>query len=186
MAVADGRAFGFHYGDQDVADLRPLVDPERFVLARDGSARDGSAQDGSAQDGTSGWGRDPAAGIVGIAGSFDFTVTLPGGTPLPAAGVTWVSVAVTHRCRGILRAMLDDLHRGYAATGTPLAVLNASEGGVYGRFGYGVATTDRAVEIDRRRAVLRPGVADPGRVRYAEAEEVGRHAPGIHRRWCAV
>ncbi|MBW0112119.1 GNAT family N-acetyltransferase, partial [Pseudonocardia sp. KRD-182] len=175
MAVADGRAFGFHYEDQDVADLRPVVDPERFVLARDGSAQEVAAQAG-----------DPAAGIVGIAGSFDFAVTLPGGGPLPAAGVTWVSVAVTHRRRGILRAMLDDLHRGYAAAGTPLAVLNASEGGIYGRFGYGVATTDRAVEVDRRRAVLRPGVPDPGGVRYAGVEEAGRHAPEVHRRWCAV
>lgn len=161
MVLADGRAFGFHFEEQDVEDLRPVLDPDRFVLARSGGD------------------------LVGVAGSYPLHVTPPGGHPIPAEGVTWVSVAVTHRRRGILRAMLDELHRGYAAAGTPVALLNASEGGIYGRFGYGVASTDRQVEIDRRRAVLRPDTPDPGGVRYAGTDEVAQRAPEIHRRWAA-
>jgi predicted acetyltransferase len=82
--------------------------------------------------------------------------------------------------------MMGELHSGYAGAGTPLAVLAASEGGIYGRFGYGVATASRDVEIDRARAVLRADVPDPAGVRFADTEEVRERVPAIHRRWCAV
>src|SRR5881392_4141987 len=60
---------------------------------------------------------------VGTAGAFPFRVAVPGGAFVTAAGVTMVSVAATHRRRGILTSMmrrqLDDV-RGW---GEPLAVL---------------------------------------------------------------
>ena len=66
-------------------------------------------------------------------------MTLPGG-PRPVAGVTLVSVAPTHRRRGLLtemmRRQLTELHEQQRE---PAAALWASEGGIYGRFGYGVA-----------------------------------------------
>src|SRR5262245_41598206 len=40
--------------------------------------------------------------IVGTAGAFSFRMTVPGGASVPAAGVTMVSVAATHRRRGVL------------------------------------------------------------------------------------
>src|SRR6476619_214736 len=43
---------------------------------------------------------------VGTAGAFSFRVTVPGGAAVPAAGVTMVSVAATHRRRGVLTAMM--------------------------------------------------------------------------------
>lgn len=163
IARSDGRAFGMHYSEQDLADFRPLFDPERFLLACD--------QD----DG----------GIVGIAGSFPFDVTLPGAPPITTEGVSWVAVAPTHRRRGILRTLFTEQHRGFVADGIAISVLTASEGGIYGRFGYAPATASRWVEIERRRAEFRAGVPDPGGVRYVEAEEMRALAPGIHRRWCA-
>ncbi len=159
---ADGRGFGFHYTEQARADAVPTLDPARFLIAVDG------------------------AEIVGVTGSYGFDVTPPGGKPVATEGVTWVSVAATHRRRGILRALFDEQHRGFAAAGVPLAVLTASEGGIYGRFGYGPATTDRTVEVDRPRAVLRAGVPDPGGVRYAARDEFAALAPDVHARWCAV
>lgn len=163
IARVDGRAFGVHYEDQDLHDIRLVFDPQRFLLAC-----------------------DPGDGaVVGVAGSFPFAVTPPGGRPIPTEGVTWVSVPATHRRRGILRMMIDELHRGYVDDGVPLALLTASEGGIYGRFGYGPATAGRSTEIDRLQTVFRSGVADPGGVRYAETDEVHLHAPDIHRRWCA-
>lgn len=161
MAVTDGRAFGFHHSEQDVEDLRGVLDPARFVLACHDDA------------------------IVGLAGSYGFDVTPPGGAPIAVEGVTWVAVAATHRRRGILRSMITELHRGYVGAGVPLAVLTASEGAIYGRFGYGVTTAERWVEIDRKRAVFRAGTPDPGGVRYADTEEVRALAPDVHRRWCA-
>ncbi|HLU60466.1 MAG TPA: GNAT family N-acetyltransferase [Pseudonocardia sp.] len=161
IAVADGRAFGEHYTDEHLDHIRLLFDPDRYLLAED------------------------AGEIVGITGSYPFDVTLPGGAVLAAEGVSWVSVAVTHRRRGILRTLLAEQHRGFAADGVPLSLLTASEGGIYGRFGYGIATEHREVAIDRRRAAFRPGVPDPGGVRQVSTEEVRRIAPQLHRRWAA-
>ncbi|MDT7649483.1 MAG: hypothetical protein QOI36_889, partial [Pseudonocardiales bacterium] len=105
MATADGRGFGMHYTDTDIEDFRPLFDPDRFLLAQDPA--DGAKQDGP---------------ILGITGSFPFDVTLPGGTTLPAPGVTWVSVAVTHRRQGILRAMMEEQHRGFVADASAVSL----------------------------------------------------------------
>lgn len=162
IARVDGRAFGVHYTPADLEDFRPLYDPDRFLLALDGPQ------------------------IVGVTGAFGFAVTLPGGVALPAEGVTWVSVATTHRRRGVLRSLMTAQHRGLVAAGVPLGVLTASEGGIYGRFGYGVATVTRDVEIDRRLVRFRDGVPDPGGVRLVEPDEARWHAPAVHRHWCAI
>ncbi|WP_406377935.1 GNAT family N-acetyltransferase [Streptomyces sp. NBC_00197] len=110
---------------------------------------------------------------VGTAGAFSFRVTVPGGASVPAAGVTMVSVAATHRRRGVLTAMmrrqLDDLRAG----NEPLAVLTASEPAIYGRFGYGIGTLQINAEIDtgRVRLSLPPGTDDV-RLRYAAPGDV--------------
>ncbi|MDT9690340.1 GNAT family N-acetyltransferase [Streptomyces sp. P9(2023)] len=91
---------------------------------------------------------------VGSAGAFSFRLSVPGGAVVPAAGVTMVGVAATHRRRGILTSMmrrqLDDVRAG----GEPLAVLTASEPAIYGRFGYGVATYTARATIDTNRVRL--------------------------------
>src|SRR5438552_3156974 len=90
--------------------------------------------------------------IVGTAGDWEMELTLPGLTTVEAPGVTAVGVLPTHRRRGILTAMmrrqLDDI-RG---RGEPVATLLAAESMIYGRFGYGWATTSMAAELDTARA----------------------------------
>lgn len=110
---------------------------------------------------------------VGTAGAFTFRVTVPGGASIPAAGITMVSVAATHRRRGLLRAMmrrqLDDIR----SWGEPLAVLTASEPVIYGRFGYGAATQQYNVEVDTTRVRLSvPPGTDDVHLRYAPPAEV--------------
>jgi len=110
---------------------------------------------------------------VGTAGAFTFRVTVPGGASVPAAGITMVSVAGTHRRRGILRAMmrrqLDDIR----SWGEPLAVLTASEPEIYGRFGYGIGTHHVNAEIDTSRVRLSvPPGTDDVRLRYAAPADV--------------
>ncbi|MEU0436640.1 GNAT family N-acetyltransferase [Streptomyces sp. NPDC006290] len=110
---------------------------------------------------------------VGTAGAFSFRVTVPGGASVPAAGITAVSVAATHRRRGVLTAMmrrqLDDIR----AWGEPLAVLTASEPAIYGRFGYGIGTLQIRAEIDTSRVSLSvPPGTDDVRLRYAVPREV--------------
>jgi predicted acetyltransferase len=89
--------------------------------------------------------------LVGVAGSLEKELTLPGGAKVSMAGVTWVSVAATHRRRGLLRRLLGEVHADIDRRGEPVAGLLASEGGIYERFGYGAATRQRSVAIDRRR-----------------------------------
>ena len=90
----------------------------------------------------------PYTRIVGASCEVPFTMTLPGGCT-EALGLTWVSVEITHRRRGILRALIERQLREAAARGVPVAVLTASEASIYGRFGFGVATRAATRVIDR-------------------------------------
>jgi predicted acetyltransferase len=101
--------------------------------------------------------------MVATAGIFSYEMTVPGGA-LPCGGVTRVSVLSTHRRRGLLTAMmrrqLDDMRE----RGEPLAALYASEAPIYGRFGYGLATYQASVEIERRHAAFARKVTGSGRL----------------------
>jgi predicted acetyltransferase len=110
---------------------------------------------------------------VGTAGAFGFRMTVPGGAEVPAAGVTMVSVAATHRRRGLLTAMMRRQLDDVRSWGEPLAVLTASEPGIYGRFGYGAATYQISAEIDTDRVRLSvPDGTDDVRLEYAAPAEV--------------
>jgi predicted acetyltransferase len=127
--------------------------------------------------------------IVATAGIFSYEMTVPGGT-LPCGGVTRVSVLSTHRRRGLLAAMmrrqLDDMHQ----RGEPLAALYASEAPIYGRFGYGLATYQASMEIDRSRAAFAKTVPSRGRLSMVDVpsavgaftrvwEQARRSQPGM-------
>jgi predicted acetyltransferase len=92
--------------------------------------------------------------LAGTAASFSMAVALPGGGTLPLAGVTEVGVSPAYRRRGILRTLMEAVHDQALDRGEPIAGLTASEGGIYRRFGYGVATRFQSLTIDR------PGVAE--------------------------
>ncbi|EDY57987.1 MULTISPECIES: GNAT family N-acetyltransferase [Streptomyces] len=110
---------------------------------------------------------------VGTAGAFGFRLTVPGGASVPAAGVTMVSVAGTHRRRGLLTSMMRRQLDDVRSWGEPLAVLTASEPVIYGRFGYGVGTYHVNAEIDTTRVRLSvPPGTDDVRLRYAAPADV--------------
>ncbi|MPZ97006.1 MAG: GNAT family N-acetyltransferase [Propionibacteriales bacterium] len=123
---------------------------------------------------------------VASAAAYSFQMSVPGGQPVPTAGVTWVAVMPTHRRRGILtrlmRRQLDDIH---AAGREPIAALWASESSIYGRFGYGRATSTLSFVVPRAYNQLRPvpGTADL-RVRLVEPSDslAGAHAIYEHER----
>ncbi len=109
--------------------------------------------------------------IVATAGIFTRDLTVPGG-PRPAAAVTAVSVQSTHRRRGLLTAMMrHELTGLHEERQEPVAVLWASEGGIYRRFGYGVAARQLSWEGSKDTLRIRPGVSTgTGRVVLAPAE----------------
>lgn len=73
-----------------------------------------------------------------------------------------VSIAATHRRRGVLTAPVRRRLDGIRSRGEPLAVLTAPKPAIYGRFGYGIATHQLNVEIDTSRVRLSvpPGTDD--------------------------
>lgn len=95
--------------------------------------------------------------MVGTGGAYRFQLTVPGLRTVTAAGLTGISVKPTARRRGVLSSMLrshlDALHE---AGDEPVAILQASEPQIYGRFGYGLATTAYSLSIPRSPEALKP------------------------------
>ncbi len=110
--------------------------------------------------------------IVGTAHHEPAPLTLPGGAVLPCAGVTRVSVASTHRRRGVLTEMMRTQLRQAYESGNPLAALWASESPIYGRFGYGLASIHETCSVDRRDAGFAWWAPDArGAVRFVSTED---------------
>lgn len=144
---------------RDLAVFRPLVGHIRPIGAFDGTE------------------------LVGVAAHFDQAMTVPGGLGCPLAAVTTVGVKPDHRRRGaasaLMRHQLDDRR----AAGIPLAALYASEGAIYGRYGYGAASTSNHLEVPRR-AAFRPGVdVDERPVREAAREQA---LPVLHEQYARI
>jgi predicted acetyltransferase len=161
IARVDGASFAIAYEHGDIAEAIEIVGYDRVLLAIDDKR------------------------IVGIAGDYDFDMTVPGGARVAVPGVTWVSVSPTHRRRGILTGLMQRKLSAYAAAGASAAVLIASESGIYGRFGYGSATHFRTVTIDRRQATLRQPLETHG-VSLVSPEEAASVLPELYERWRAT
>jgi predicted acetyltransferase len=106
--------------------------------------------------------------IVATTAVFGRELTIPGGA-VPVAAVTAVGVLPTHRRRGLLtqlmRRQLDDVR----AAAEPVAALWASEPGIYGRFGYGLAARHAELRLPTAGARLRPDAPAPaGRIALLE------------------
>ncbi|MYW70018.1 GNAT family N-acetyltransferase [Streptomyces sp. SID8379] len=108
--------------------------------------------------------------LVGFAAAHPFDLSVPGGAQLPCPGVTFVSVAPTHRRRGVLSGMMAELFSRCAAEGAPLVSLWASEASIYGRFGYGAGTYGATVEIDSSRPLALRVSPDPRPLRLVDTD----------------
>lgn len=153
---------GVAFGGRMSAPVRELIE-DHMTLERALASRDGDE-------------------VVGSAVSERSIITLPGLSRLPVGVVVGVAVAPSHRRQGRLRALmhrqLDELRRD----GEALATLFASEGGIYGRYGYGMATFGSRYELDKRVARLdEPGAAPmPGRIRLLDREAASEAFPAVY------
>jgi predicted acetyltransferase len=116
--------------------------------------------------------------IVATCRNYGLELTVPGGAILPAAGVSAVTVRATHRRRGLLRTMMIDLLDDAVAHDEPVAMLTASEGSIYERFGFGISTRHQVIEL-RRRDVEFARPRPPGRLRILDADEAAKVEPAL-------
>jgi predicted acetyltransferase len=158
VAELDGASFGFHYSEVELADARLDLDPDRVLVTLDGPQ------------------------IVAVSAELPFMMSLPGGTEVSALGLSWVSVEITHRRQGVLRTMIERQLRASAAGGDAATILTASEGAIYGRYGFGVATQARRAVVQRRRArIVQP--VDASAVRRMTTDKAREVLPGLYERW---
>jgi predicted acetyltransferase len=148
-------AFGEEFSDPEIDDWLRICEPNRWLGAFE----------------------DPASGLVaGVASAYTVRLTVPGGE-VGAAAVTGVGTRPDYHRRGILRTLmrrqLDDVRQ----RGEPVAVLWASEGAIYQRFGYGMAAMDGFFEVATTRTAYTRQLPPEGRVRLI-AEAMRARTPG--------
>lgn len=114
----------------------------------------------------------PAAEPVGTVNSWVAPLTVPGGARVGAWAISSVTVAPTHRRRGIATALLGGELRTARALGVPLAILTVSESVIYGRWGFGPATYASEWRVDTKR-VRWAGPRTTGRLSFTTPEAYG-------------
>ncbi|WP_262061461.1 GNAT family N-acetyltransferase [Streptomyces sp. STR69] len=147
--------------DAELADRASYIDPPRTLGAFDGGR------------------------CVATFRSFPQELTAVGGTPVPADAITNVSVTSTHRRRGLLTRMMARDLAAAKERGDVVATLIAAEYRIYGRYGFGPATSATQWEIDVQRAGLDPRWSAPedgGRIDLVDAEDVRKLGPELHER----
>ena len=87
---------------------------------------------------------------IATVGSWRSTVSVGDARTVEGWAISAVSVAATHRRRGIARALLEGELRSAHAAGMPLAMLTVSEATIYGRWGFGPAAYVADYRIDAR------------------------------------
>jgi predicted acetyltransferase len=119
---------------------------------------------------------------VGGAGAYLFETTVPGGAQVRTAGVMAVGVLPTHRRLGVLTKLMRKQLAEAHERGEPLALLYASEGAIYARFGYGLASLAGDIELPKEHAQLWDD-QPLGRARLLDTdEEVLELLPGLYDR----
>ena len=96
------------------------------------------------------WAAFETGRIVGTFRAWAGELTVPGCGRVKASAVTGVGVRPTHRRRGILTQMAAAEHAAARERGEVVAMLYASEYPIYGRFGYGPATTAATWTLDTK------------------------------------
>lgn len=155
-ARARAASFGRELHPAAAAKLQAVIDPARALAVRDGTE------------------------IVATARTSKRTLTVPSGH-VAAAQMTAVSVLPTHRRRGILSAMMDRQLADSVDRGEPVAVLGASEAGIYRRYGFGVAVEKATLELSRDHAdFAAPPPVDAGRIRLVNRSTALQKLPMVY------
>lgn len=123
---------------------------------------------------------EPANPVATVA-SWRAPVSLGEGCAIEAWAISLVSVAATHRRRGIARALLEGELRSAHSAGLALAMLTVSESTIYGRWGFGPAAYAADYRIDTRGLQFTAPLPG-GRVHRVSADGLRPLAPAIAKR----
>ncbi|MDQ1122914.1 GNAT family N-acetyltransferase [Microbacterium trichothecenolyticum] len=125
-------------------------------------------------------GVEPDAPVATV-DSWPSELTVSPGRVAPLYAISAVTVAPTHRRRGIARAMLTGELRTAAAAGYAIAGLTVTEATIYGRWGFSPAAWASDVVVDTRRAHWIGPVA-PGRLDFVPRESLPERVSAVHER----
>lgn len=159
---ASARGFlGSEPTDAEIVDERTLFETERRAIA----VFDETA---------------PQAQPVATEASWVTSLSVPGGE-MPMWAISDVTVAATHRRRGIARAMLEGELRAAHDAGLAIAGLTATEATIYGRYGFGPAADVAEITVDARRAGWVP--AEPAaRIVFVDRPQLAEDLSALHER----
>lgn len=145
--------------EEEIADRSTYIDPTRTLAAFDNGR------------------------CVATFRSFPQELTAVGGTPVQADAISNVTVTSTHRRRGLLTRMMTQDLTAAKERGDVVATLIAAEYQIYGRHGFGPATTATKWQIDVTRAGLDPRWSAPengGRIDLVDGADVRKLGPELH------
>jgi predicted acetyltransferase len=160
-----GLAFGFDPNEEQSGSFSSVLDPARTRCGFDGSL------------------------MVSTSAAFDLEMTVPGGS-IPCGGTTIVTVAPTHRRRGVLTSMMRSHLDDVKEHDEPIAALWASDSAIYGRFGFGCSAISYRIKIARANVDFHRLAPEPGPVHLVDIgvaqdllapfyETVRRDVPGF-------
>lgn len=166
----EGASRGFH---------ESRVDDEGFGRWRTHAGRDGLLARGAWQTATT-----VASGDLPVAtfSSWPGTLNVGGGRTVDLHLISDVTVAPTHRRRGLLRHLMTQDLTHAVERGRPVAALTVTEGSIYGRFGFGAAVRGRRVVVDAGPRFALRGLDDDGSLELVEPKEAWPHVVSVHER----
>ncbi|WP_262705775.1 MULTISPECIES: GNAT family N-acetyltransferase [Streptomyces] len=129
---------------RDSLHMPPVSDADWPVL-------EASLEPASVRGAFSGSGSGSGSRLVGVHQATASDVVVPGDARVAVELHHRFAVRNGHTRSGVGRSLMTAALRSATA---PLAMLRASEGGIYGRYGFAVATRCRELVVDRRRARL--------------------------------
>lgn len=126
------------------------------------------------------WGAFDGDKPVGTLRALSLEATAPGGAFVPLAGISAVTVATSHRRKGLLSRMMAAELGAAKERGDVLSGLYAAEYPIYSRYGFGPATTSANWHLDARAAAFVREL--PGEMEIVSAEEALKEAAPLYDR----
>lgn len=118
--------------------------------------------------------------LASCSGAFDFRIAM-NGKKMKADGVTIVSTDPAYRRKGLVRNLMTQILHASHRRDVPVAILWASMGAIYQRFGYGYATNWNSYSIDPKEIAFESPIPDEGCVRrIVDREEAIKIASGLY------